>query len=272
MTDTAKYADILLPAQVSLEREQIEILGLDTIFYQGHVVEPAGEAWADMDIITGLAEKLGFEIGGEEPIHNNEEYLRKSLSPTGLTLEEVKAAPMGAKAKKVMPGRTTEDILKVKTPTGKIEFVSGIIGSCEKEGHEGLPVYHEFREKLPMEEYPLILTTGSRKPQLFHSRTYRLPWLVGLEKCPIVEIHPSDAEKLGMADKEQVILRTPVGSIELELSIDSSCLPGAVNVYHGAGNMDINLLIDDTYLDPISGFPGYKSYCCRLEKKEETHE
>lgn len=272
MTDTAKYADILLPAQVSLEREQIEILGLDTIFYQGHVVEPAGEAWADMDIITGLAEKLGFEIGGEEPIHNNEEYLRKSLSPTGLTLEEVKAAPMGAKAKKVMPGRTTEDILKVKTPTGKIEFVSGIIGSCEKEGHEGLPVYHEFREKLPMEEYPLILTTGSRKPQLFHSRTYRLPWLVGLEKCPIVEIHPSDAEKLGMADKEQVILRTPVGSMELELSIDSSCLPGAVNVYHGAGNMDINLLIDDTYLDPISGFPGYKSYCCRLEKKEETHE
>ena len=75
-----------------------------------------------------------------------------------------------------------------------------------------------------------------------------------------------------MADKEQVILRTPVGSMELELSIDSSCLPGAVNVYHGAGNMDINLLIDDTYLDPISGFPGYKSYCCRLEKKEETHE
>ena len=272
MTDTAKYADILLPAQVSLEREQIEILGLDTIFYQGHVVEPAGEAWADMDIITGLAEKLGFEIGGEEPIHNNEEYLRKSLTPTGLTLEEVKVASMGAKAKKVMPGRTTEDILKVKTPTGKIEFVSSIIGSCKKEGHEGLPVYHEFREKLPMEEYPLILTTGSRKPQLFHSRTYRLPWLRGLEKCPIVEIHPSDAEKLGMSDKEPVILRTPVGSMELELSIDSSCLPGSVNVYHGAGSQDINLLIDDTYLDPVSGFPGYKSYCCRLEKKEETHE
>ena len=97
-------------------------------------------------------------------------------------------------------------------------------------------------------------------------------WLMGLEKCPIVEIHPSDAEKLGMSDKEPVILRTPVGSMELELSIDSSCLPGSVNVYHGAGSQDINLLIDDTYLDPVSGFPGYKSYCCRLEKKEETHE
>ena len=60
--------------------------------------------------------------------------------------------------------------------------------------------------------------------------------------------------------------------MELELSINSSCLPGAVNVYHGAENKDINLLVDDTYLDPISGFPGYKSYCCRLEKKEETHE
>lgn len=272
MTDTAKYADILLPVQMSLEREQVSILGLDTIFYQGHVVEPAGEAWSDMDIITGLAEKLGFEIGGEEPIYSNEDYLRKSLTPTGLTLEEVKAAPKGIKAKKVMPGRTTEEILKVKTPTGKIEFVSEIIGSCEKEGHEGLPVYHEFREQLPMKEYPLILTTGSRKPQLFHSRTYRLPWLVGLEECPIVEVHPSDAEKLKLKDKEQVLLRTPVGSMELELSINSSCLPGAVNVYHGAENKDINLLVDDTYLDPISGFPGYKSYCCRLEKKEETHE
>ena len=225
-----------------------------------------------MDIITGLAGKLGFEIGMEEPIHNNEEYMRKSLIPTGLTLEEVKASPMGIKAKQVMPGRSREEILKVKTPGGKIEFVSSVIGSCDREGHEGLPVYHDFREKLPMEEYPLILTTGSRKPQLFHSRTYRLPWLAGLEKYPLVEIHPLDAEKLQMSDGESVILRTPVGSMELTLAVNSSCLPGAVNVYHGAGEKDINLLIDDTYLDPISGFPGYKSYCCRLEKKEKTHE
>lgn len=271
MTDTCKFADIVLPVQTSLEREQIEILGMDTIFYQGHIVEPLGESRTDMDIITALAEKMGFEIGGEEPIHNHEEFLRKSLSLTGLTLEEVKASPKGVKAKRTAPARSSEDILQVKTPTGKIEFVSSVLASCDKEGHEPLPVYHDFRKKLPMEEYPLILTTGSRKPQLFHSRTYRLPWLANLEKYPIVEIHPEDAKALSMEDEEAVILKTPVGSMELTLSINSSCLKGTVNVYHGAGAKDINLLIDDNYLDPISGFPGYKSYCCKLEKKEVSH-
>lgn len=272
MTDTCKFADIVLPIQTSLEREQIEVFGTDLVFYQGHVVEPMGEAKTDIDVITGLAEKLGFTIGGDEPVRNHEEFLKKSLTFTGLTLEELKEAPNGLKAKNVMPARSSEDILQVKTPSGKIEFVSGIIGSCEKEGYEALPVYHDFRETLPLEEYPLILTTGSRKPQLFHSRTYRIPWLANMEKYPLVELHPDDAVKYGIEDEEQVIIKTPIGEMELTASINSSCLPGAVNVYHGAGQRDINLLLDDTYIDPLSGFPGFKSYCCRLEKKEVTHE
>lgn len=272
MTDTCKYADILLPVQTSLERQQLEIFGLDTVFYQDHVVEPMGESSTDIDIITGIAKELGVTIGGEEPIFSHEDFLRKSLTTTGLTLEEVRESPEGLKAKITMPARTSEKILQVRTPSGKIEFVSDIMDSCNREGHEGLPVYHDFREKLPMDEYPFILTTGSRKPQLFHSRTYRIPWLSNLEKYPLVEIHPDDAEELCMKDEETVVLRTPVGSMELVLSINSSCLRGTVNVYHGAGEKDSNLLLDDTYLDPVSGFPGYKSYCCRLEKKEVSHE
>ena len=272
VTDTCKYADLLLPVQASLERQQLEIFGLDTVFYQDHVVEPMGESRTDIDIITGIAKELGVTIGGEEPIFSHEDFLRKSLTTTGLTLEEVRESPEGLKAKITMPARTSEKILQVRTPSGKIEFVSDIMDSCIREGHEGLPVYHDFREKLPMDEYPFILTTGSRKPQLFHSRTYRIPWLSNLEKYPLVEIHPDDAEELCMKDEETVVLRTPVGSMELVLSINSSCLRGTVNVYHGAGEKDSNLLLDDTYLDPVSGFPGYKSYCCRLEKKEVSHE
>lgn len=268
MTDTCKYADILLPIQSSLEREQVEVFGADTVFYQGHVVKPLGETKSDMDVITALAEKLGVEIGGDEPIHCHEDFLRKALTTTGLTLEEVKASPNGIKAKKVMPARTSEQVLQVKTPSGKIEFVSSVMASCNKEGHEGLPIYRDFREKLPMDEYPFVLTTGSRKPQLFHSRTYRLPWLANLEKYPLVEVHPDDVKKLGMEDGESIIIETPVGNMELTLSANSSTLPGTVNVYHGAGQRDINLLLDDKYLDPVSGFPGFKSYCCRLKKKE----
>ncbi len=42
-----------------------------------------------------------------------------------------------------------------------------------------------------------------------------------------------------------------------------------VNIYHGSKSGDVNELIDRNYLDPISGFPGYKSYFCRVERKAQ---
>ena len=65
------------------------------MYYQAPVVEPMGEARSDMDVITGLAEKLGITIGGEEPIRCHEDYLRKSVSATGLTLENHAGAHIG---------------------------------------------------------------------------------------------------------------------------------------------------------------------------------
>lgn len=271
MNDTCKYADILLPAATSLEREQVSVLGPNILYYQPKAIEPMGEVKNDIEILLELSKRLGFRIGKPE-IDSYEEYLESVLSPNGVTLEELKAQPEGMTPKTPARVRTSEEILKVKTPSGKIEFVSQVLESCDRPYHEGLPVYHDFRERLPMDEYPLILATGSRKPQLFHSRTYRLPWIANLEEAPVIDIHPKDAEALSLEDGEEVVIRTPVGAMELPVNIDSSCLPGVVNVYHGAGKKDINYLLDDKYLDPISGFPGYKSYCCRLEKKVKCDE
>ena len=117
-----------------------------------------------------------------------------------------------------------------------------------------------------MEEYPFILATGTRLPQLFHSRTYRMPWLAELEKIDKVEIHPKDASVLGIAQGEPVRLSTPFGSVELWADLRGECLPGVVNVYHGSESKDINYLLDAGYLDPVSGFPGFKSYCCKIER------
>lgn len=266
MNDTCKYADILLPAATSLEREQVEILGPNILYYQPEAIQPMGEVKNDIEILLELSSRMGFSLGDPQ-IHSYEEYLDSLLSPTGVTLAELKEHPEGMQPKNPAKVRTSEQILQVKTPSGKIEFVSQVLESCKKPGHEGLPIYRDFREQLPMEEYPLILATGSRKPQLFHSRTYRLPWLANLEETPVIDIHPEDARKLSLENGEEVVLRTPVGAMELSVNLDSSCLPGVVNVYHGAGKKDINYLVDDKYLDPISGFPGYKSYCCRIEKK-----
>lgn len=270
-SSTCDYADIILPASTSLEREQVETFGGGLLYDQQPIVKPLGEVRSDVEIILNIAEKLGLTIG-DPPLKTYEDYLRMSLSPTGVTLEELRAAPDGLKSRNKGKGKTSEEILgNIKTPTGKLEFVSGELETCHKPGHEGLPVYRDFRETLPMDEYPLILCTGCRKPQLFHKRTYRMPWLAGLEESPLIELHPDTAASQGMEEGELVVLRTPVGALEMHLCFNSSCLPGVIHVYHGAKDKDVNRLIDETYLDPISGFPGFKSYCCRLEKKEVSH-
>jgi len=268
-TDTCDYADIILPAATALEREQLLMLGKGMVLDLQPIIEPMGEVRNDMEIILDLAERLGLEIG-DPVLKTYEDYLRMSLMGTGLGLEELRAAPDGLPRPGKPSMRTSEQILSnIRTPSGKLEFVSSVLEGCEMPGHDGLPVYREFRDLLPMKEYPLILCTGCRKPQLFHKRTYRMPWLNNLEESPVIELHPETAKQLGIEDGEMVRVTTPIGSLEMRLLYDTSGLPGVVHVYHGARDKDINSLLDEKYYDPISGFPGYKSYCCRLEKLEQ---
>lgn len=119
------------------------------------------------------------------------------------------------------------------------------------------------------EEYPLILNTGSRKPQYFHARVNRVPWIANLEKATLVEIHPEDAAKYGIEDSDRVHVTSPAGEMEGIAAYNINGKPGMVNIYHGNKKGEANNLIDRRYLDPISGFPGYKSYFCKVEKREE---
>ncbi len=217
MNDTCKYADILLPVAVTQEREQVELLGPQMVYYQPKVVKNQGETKNDMEILLELAKRLGFTLGNPA-YHTYEEYLADRLADRTY-IGRIKRTWYDA-GKKILcqPGQQA-----VSMPTGKIEFVSTILNACKKEWHEGVPAYHDFRETLPMKEYPLILSTGSRKPQLFHSRTYRLPWLVNLEDCPIVELHPEDAENYNVKTGEMVTLETPVGQMDMEAVVNSSC-------------------------------------------------
>ncbi|MBQ5812632.1 MAG: molybdopterin-dependent oxidoreductase, partial [Clostridia bacterium] len=158
-TETCDYADIILPAATALEREQLLMIGKGRIIDLMPVIEPMGEVRSDMDIILSLAERLGIEIG-DPVLKTYDDYLEMSLTGTGLTLEELRNAPDGLAKKSKPIMRTQEDILSgIKTPSGKLEFVSGVLEGCGMPYHDGLPVYRDFRELLPMYEYPLILCT-----------------------------------------------------------------------------------------------------------------
>ena len=83
---------------------------------------------------------------------------------------------------------------------------------------------------------------------------------------PLVELHPEDAAALGVEEGEQVKVTSPAGSMCGTAVLCSNGRPGVIHIYHGNPKGEANDLISKDYLDPISGFPGYKSYFCKVEK------
>ena len=102
-----------------------------------------------------------------------------------------------------------------------------------------------------------------------HTRTYRLSWTSSLKPgFHSVDINPIDAEALGIKNKSQVKVSTPKGSIVLQANLTQLVQPGVVHIYHGRAEADVNTLLEWDYCDPISGFPGFRSSLCRIDKIE----
>lgn len=76
-------------------------------------------------------------------------------------------------------------------------------------------------------------------------------------------------ESLQIQEGDRVVVTSPGGSMEGIAAAVRNNLPGMVHIYHGNKKGEANELIPLTYLDPISGFPGYKSYFCNVRRKEE---
>ena len=269
-SDSSKMADLVLPAASSFERDVV-LNGQGGMFFLSEkAIEPIGEAKNDIEIMIGMLRAM--QLHDETLEHGYEKYMEYILEPSGVTLEELRAHPEGVKGRVIIPPAFKRyEKEGFHTPSGKVEFVSQILERYkDSHGYSGLPEYRDFREVSGMdrEAYPLILNTGSRKPQLFHARTYRVPWLAGLEKATLVEIHPEDAKKYDIADGDMVRVSSPVGSICGIAAVYLNSQPGIVHVYHGNAKGEANDLIDRNYLDPISGFPGYKSYFCKIEKEK----
>ena len=267
-SDSCKMADLVLPAASAFERDVV-INGKGGMFYLSEqAVEPLGEAKNDIEIMIGMLQAMQLE--DEALGQGYEHYMDHILQPSGLSIRELREHPEGMKGKVIFPpGFKSYEETGFATPSGKVEFVSQVLEKYhDSREYSGLPEYRDFRTITDVDrrEYPLILNTGSRKPQYFHSRTYRMPWISRLEPAPLVELHPEDGKMLQIQEGARVRITTPVGSIEAIAALRENGCPGVAHIYHGSPLGDANDLIPKDYLDPISGFPGYKSYFCKVEK------
>jgi anaerobic selenocysteine-containing dehydrogenase len=149
-----------------------------------------------------------------------------------------------------------------------MEFSSTIL---KEAGLDPLPTYREPKLSVRStpkvaQKFPLILTTGARLPMYQHSRTFRVGWTQSLRPDASVDMHPQDALSRGISNGDWVSLSTSRGSIKVRANLSEIVQPGVANIYHAWPDADVNLLIQPDYLDPISGFPGFKSLLCEVNK------
>jgi len=267
LTPGAQFANIVLPIASWLERQMLFAYAGGHITLIEPAIKPVGESWPEWKIYAELAKRLG--LGHEFWEGEFEKCVDYALEPSSITVEELKQHPEGMKYPIAQRPAKYYEEAGFKTPSGKVEISSSILA---QHGYEPLPVYKEPVESPVsrpdlLEKYPLVLTTGARKTPYTHSLFRNIAQLRKMLPEPLLDISPSDAQQRGIRSGDIVKVSSPRGEVKVTANVTDTILAGVVEIPHlWAGEANVNILVDDRSLDPISGFPPFKSQLCQVDK------
>ncbi|MFC1928928.1 molybdopterin-dependent oxidoreductase [Chloroflexota bacterium] len=241
MTPTAKFADILLPANTFMERSDIAPpwLGSPYYIYLNKVIDPLYETKSDLEICRELSKKLGIpEAFGDE---TEDEMLRKLASnrndiPDYDTLKHDGVLKIKLPEPIVSFKKQIEDPEHNPFPTlsGKIEIYSEHLAEMNNPMIPPIPKYIETWESYndPLaKKYPLQLITPHPKRST-HSILYNVPWLREVEEHK-VWINPTDAAARNIRDGDSVLVFNDRGKVFIPARVTKRIMPGVVCLYEG---------------------------------------
>ena len=263
MTETAKLADIFLPAASLLEGKILTDYtskGLPLITLSNKAFEPPGDCREDWKFWAELGRKMGY--AEYFPWQDADEFFSFLLEPSGVSLKQLEQNPGGIMYHSLDRQRKYEQE-GFDTPSGKVEIFSQTLADY---GYDPLPTFIPPPEDL---SYPLNLITGSRTIAYSHSQYRNLARLRKLVPEPLVEINPEPAKRLGITDGGLVSLESPKGTIILKARVTPDIHPRVLSIQHGWEEANVNLLTANEPHDPISGYPAFKTIPCRVRKVGE---
>ena len=267
-TEMCTYADIVLPVCSSLERSEVKCYAGGNFYYTSPVIEPLYESRDDVTVMTELAKRLCPEdtvlCSG---YHGAIRYMFREIADEMDTAKASGRLEHSKTFRPYIPGSYLEK--GPDTITGKLELYSELIAQIDPKYHlDPLPVFYDSDHGSDREKYPFTLMTGARLPHTIHSRAHKVPWLRSLRPCPSVDISPADAARLGIAQDDPVKLSTEYGEIHVKANVTEVANKGELHMIHGYEEANASDLMSWEELDPYSGFPSYKQFCCALEKED----
>jgi anaerobic selenocysteine-containing dehydrogenase len=232
LTDTARYADIVLPATSQLEQVDLhEAYGHRYLQYNAAAIPPLGEAKSNWEVMQLLAGAMGYQ---EPWLHQTAEEVITELleasyeiTPTlkGITLERLQTE---GTVTHIPPEREVPFADgHFPTPSGKLELRCDALAAA---GLDPLPDYQmpaEFADR-PADDTRLTLITGA--PHHFVSSSFaNLSHLITKEgEIPWIEIHPEDARRRGIVQDAMVVVANARGECQLRAMVTENVLPGVV--------------------------------------------
>ena len=253
-TATARYADIVLPATTTLERNDIGASSRDRfIIAMKKAIDPVGDARNDYDIFRTLARGLGFEAafteGREEMdwLRHIYEVSRQDASRVGVELPNFDGFWEQGYAESPAP-KTPHTVLSkfradptaspLKTPSGRIEIFSDRIAGFGYDDCPGHPVWMEPLEWLGSEKaatYPLHMISNQPAGKL-HSQMDFAGESAHLKingREPVL-LHPDDAASRGIRENDVVRIYNDRGATLAAAVITDGVRPGVIRLSTGA--------------------------------------
>jgi len=234
MTPTAELADYVLPVAHWLERNEVaDASYMNCISARQKVIEPIGDCWDDVKIVMELVKRIPWADKKHLPWKDMREFNDWKIKSMGITFDDLKE-----KGTVSWPEEYRKYEKKgFRTPTGKVELYSTMFEKC---GYDPLPSYREPPESPAsspelMETYPLILITGCRDINYFHSEGRQLKTLRKIRPDPMIEIHSNAAKAEGIKDGDWVWIESPRGDknrVKLRAKVTPDIHPQVVHAEH----------------------------------------
>jgi anaerobic selenocysteine-containing dehydrogenase len=248
LSDTARYADIVLPAATFLETEDFyRAYGAYYMQFGPRAIAPVGEAWPNLKVAQELAHRL--DVRDAVFSMTTDELLRALWS--GADGPAAAVDPASVREAGPIKVRANGGGQRFATPSGKLEFYSAHLAS------RGLPPLPDWApdaaETADAARWPLRLLTA---PGYYQSHTA----FSGNERLrkrqgpPVAILHPSEAARRGLRDGEAVDLVNDRGAVGLTLRVSDEVPAGVVLVpgqrpSSEARHGTVNLLCSDRYTD-----------------------
>ncbi len=251
LTETAQKADVVLPGNAFAESTGTYTNTERRVQSADAALTVPGDAKPDYWIISEIAKRLGHEDFPATPEAIFAEL--KELTPS-------------------YHGMTKQRLLDEE----------GLRWPCPSEDHPGTPILHigkpvrgkgmlsplEYCPPMeePCKEYPLCLATG-RMLEHFHTGTMsrRSVVLDGIVPNGSIEVHPADANEIGIKNGEMIRVSTRRGTVETTANVTSDVAAGTLYMAFHFVEAAANCLTNNA-LDPISKIPEYKVCAAKIEK------